>query len=179
MMPLRAFKTKYPRLGQSVYVDKAAVVIGNVTLADHVSVWPTTVIRGDVAAISIGKNTNIQDGCVLHVSHKDPITQKDNPLIIGESVTIGHKAIVHACTIGNYCLIGMGAIILDDAIIGDYVIVGAGALVATGKTLESGHLYIGSPAKKIRALTDEEKKHLEYSAQHYLNLKNEYLNTAD
>ncbi|MCK5872272.1 MAG: gamma carbonic anhydrase family protein [Methylococcales bacterium] len=176
-MTLRPFKDKKPRLGTGVYVDEAAVVIGDVRLGDHVSVWPTTVIRGDVAAILIGNNTNVQDGCVLHVSHANTSSDKpqDHPLKIGEGVTLGHKAIVHACTVGNYCLIGMGAIILDDAIIEDYVMVGAAALVPSGKLLESGYLYLGAPAKKIRALSDQEKTQLEYSAQHYINLKNQYL----
>ena len=176
-MMLRAFKDKKPRLGAGVYVDETAVIIGDVTLGDHVSVWPTTVIRGDVAAISIGNNTNVQDGCVLHVSHANSSNDKpqDHPLTIGEGVTIGHKAVVHACTVGNYCLIGMGAVILDDAIIEDYVMVGAAALVPSGKRLESGYLYLGAPAKKIRALSDHEKAQLEYSAQHYINLKNQYL----
>ena len=176
-MTLRPFKNKRPHLGKGVYIDEAAVVIGDVTLGDNVSVWPTSVIRGDVAAISIGEDTNVQDGSVLHVSHENlnNPSQSDHPLIIGKGVTIGHKAIVHACTVGDYCLIGMGAIILDDAVIEDYVMVGAAALVPSGKILESGYLYLGAPAKKIRALSDQEKAQLEYSAQHYINLKNQYL----
>ncbi len=176
-MTLRPFKNKRPHLGTGVYIDEAAVVIGDVTLGDNVSVWPTSVIRGDVAAISIGEDTNVQDGSVLHVSHENlnNPSQSDHPLIIGKGVTIGHKAIVHACTVGDYCLIGMGAIILDDAVIEDYVMVGAAALVPSGKILESGYLYLGAPAKKIRALSDQEKAQLEYSAQHYINLKNQYL----
>ena len=172
----RTFQNHAPSLGQGVFIDQTAVVIGQVTLHDDVSVWPTTVIRGDVETIEIGPSTNIQDGAVLHVSHAGDYSAKGHPLKIGKGVTIGHRAVVHACKIGDYCLIGIGAIILDDAELEDYVMLGAGALVSPGKKLESGHLYVGSPAKPIRKLTEEEKKFLEYSSRHYVHLKNQYLN---
>jgi len=174
-MPLRTFNNHQPSLGKLTYIDESAVIIGNVTLADNVSVWPTAVIRGDVSSVSVGAATNIQDGAILHVSHAGKYATKEAPLTIGKGVTIGHRAVVHACTVGNYCLIGIGAIILDNAILEDYVMLGAGALVPSGKVLESGYLYIGSPAKKARALSDTEKEFLEYSAAHYVQLKDEYL----
>jgi carbonic anhydrase/acetyltransferase-like protein (isoleucine patch superfamily) len=172
---VRSFNNKYPKIGNSVYIDDSAVVIGDVTLGDNVSIWPSTVIRGDVESIKIGNGCNVQDGSVLHVSHAGRFSPEGHPLTIGRGVTIGHKAVVHACTIGDYCLIGIGAIILDDAVLDDYVMLGAGALVTQGKMLESGYLYIGSPAKQARPLTASEKDFLEYSAQQYIDLKNEYI----
>jgi carbonic anhydrase/acetyltransferase-like protein (isoleucine patch superfamily) len=174
-MALRKFKNRFPVIGQSTYIDDSAVVIGDVTLGNHVSVWPTTVIRGDVEKITVGDNTNIQDGSVLHVTHYGKFTTRGYPLTIGKGVTIGHRAVIHACTVGDYCLIGMGAIIMDDAVLEDYVMLGAGSLVPTGKRLESGHLYVGAPAKLVRPLTAEEKEFLEYSSEHYVELKNAYL----
>ena len=174
-MTIRSFNKKQPQIGDSVYIDDSAVVIGNVTLGNDVSIWPTAVLRGDVADISIGDGSNVQDGSVLHVSHAGRFSPQSHPLTIGKGVTIGHKAVVHACTIGDYCLIGIGAIIMDDAVLEDYVMLGAGSLVPPGKRLESGYLYVGSPAKQARPLKESEKEFLEYSAQHYVQLKNEYL----
>ncbi|MEQ1638809.1 MAG: gamma carbonic anhydrase family protein [Methylococcales bacterium] len=177
-MAIRNYKDKYPIIGQSVYIDDSAQVIGDVTLGDDVSVWPTTVIRGDVEKITIGAGTNVQDGTVLHVSHAGEFSPNGHPLTIGEGVTIGHRAVAHACTVGKYCLIGIGAIIMDDAILGDYVMLGAGSLVPPGKILESGYLYVGAPAKQIRPLSEAEKAFLEYSAKHYVILKNQYIENA-
>ncbi|MDD5274784.1 MAG: gamma carbonic anhydrase family protein [Methylovulum sp.] len=174
-MAIRTFKDKRPTLGQSVYIDGDAVVIGDVMLGDDVSIWPMAVVRGDVERITIGACTNIQDGAVLHVSHAGRFSPQGHPLTIGKGVTIGHRAVAHACTIGDYCLIGIGAIIMDDVVLEDYVMLGAGALVPPGKTLASGYLYMGAPAKQARALTDAEKDFLEYSATHYVSLKNHYL----
>lgn len=174
-MTIRSFKGKQPVVGERVYIDENATVIGEVTLADDVSIWPSVVIRGDVESIKIGEGTNVQDGSVLHVTHYGKFTNKGYPLTIGKGVTIGHRAVAHACTIGDYCLVGIGAIIMDDAVLEDYVMLGAGALVPPGKRLESGHLYVGSPAQKKRPLTDSEKEFLEYSAAHYIQLKNEHL----
>jgi len=174
-MTIKAFKGRYPTLGESVFIDDSAVVIGDVTLGNNVSVWPTTVIRGDVESITIGDDTNVQDGAVLHVSHAGKFSPVGQPLRIGKGVTIGHRAVVHACTVGDYCLVGIGAIILDGAVLEDYVMLGAGALVAPGKRLESGFLYVGAPAKQIRPLTVTEKEFLAYSAEHYVSLKNNYL----
>ncbi len=174
-MSVRKFNDKQPIIGVSVYIDDSAVVIGDVTLGDDVSIWPTAVLRGDVESITIGQGTNVQDGSVLHVTHAGRYTDKGYPLTIGKCVTIGHKAVVHACTVGDYCLVGIGAIIMDDAVLEDYVMLGAGALVPPGKRLESGYLYVGSPARQARPLKDSEKEFLKYSAEHYVHLKNEHL----
>lgn len=174
-MTIRKFNDKQPSIGKSVYIDDSAVVIGDVTIGDDVSIWPTTVVRGDVESIRIGDGTNVQDGAVLHVSHAGKFSPQGHPLTIGKGVTIGHRAVVHACTVGNYCLIGVGAIIMDDAVLEDYVMLGAGALVPPGKTLESGYLYVGAPAKQARPLKESEKEFLEYSSQHYMHLKDQYL----
>jgi carbonic anhydrase/acetyltransferase-like protein (isoleucine patch superfamily) len=175
---IRRFNEKQPILGEAVFIDDSAVVIGDVTIGNDVSIWPMTVIRGDVESITIGEGTNVQDGSVLHVSHAGKFSTQGHPLRIGNYVTIGHKAVVHACTIGDYCLIGIGAIIMDDAVIEDYVMLGAGSLVAPGKRLESGYLYVGSPAKQVRPLKEAEKEFLQYSAEHYIHLKNEHLKQA-
>ena len=175
---LRQFDGKTPKLGKNVYIDESAVIIGEVELGDDVSVWPGTVIRGDVESIIVGTGTNIQDGSILHVTHAGHYSDEGYPLVIGEGVTIGHRAAVHACKVGNFCLIGIGAIILDDAVIEDYVLLGAGALVPSGKRLESGYLYVGSPVRQVRPLSDQEKKFLEYSSKHYIELKNKYLHSS-
>lgn len=174
-MAIRTFKDKQPNVGSNVYIDPTAVVIGDVTIEDDVSIWPNCVVRGDVESISIGAGSNVQDGSVLHVSHAGDYSATGHKLVIGQGVTIGHRAVVHGCTIGNYCLIGIGAIVMDGATLEDYVMLGAGALVPPGKKLQSGHVYVGSPAKPIRTLNDSEKAFLEYSYQHYVRLKNQYL----
>jgi carbonic anhydrase/acetyltransferase-like protein (isoleucine patch superfamily) len=173
-MSIRAFEGITPTLGADVYVDLEACVIGEVVLEDDVSIWPMAVLRGDVNSIRIGKGSNIQDNCTLHVSHKTENQPEGFPLIIGDYVTIGHQVMLHGCHIGNYCLIGMGSIILDGAILEEKVMVGAGTLVPPGKKLESGFLYLGNPVKKVRPLTSEEIAHFEYSAKHYIKLKNQY-----
>ncbi len=172
---LRPFQDKKPSLGDHVMVDETAVVIGDVVLADDVSVWPQAVIRGDVESIRIGAGTNVQDGSVLHVSHAGDFSEQGYSLNIGKGVTIGHKAVVHGCQIGDYCLIGIGAVIFDGAVLQDHVMLGASSFVPSGKVLESGYLYLGSPAKRIRELKESELAFLEYSYQHYIELKNQYL----
>jgi len=171
-MSLRQFDGITPKVHASAYVDEDAVVIGNVALSADVSVWPCTVIRGDVNFINIGARSNIQDGSVLHVTHasEEYTSAKGTPLIIGEDVTVGHKAVLHACTVGNRCLIGMGAIVLDNAVIEDEVMVAAGSVVAPGKLLKSGFLYVGNPAREKRQLSKQERKFLSYSAANYVSL---------
>lgn len=158
-----------------MYVDPAAVVIGRVTIGEDSSIWPTAVLRGDVHEIRVGARTSIQDGSVLHVTHDSEYAPGGRACIVGDDVTVGHRAVLHACTVGNACLIGMGAVVLDDAVIEDFVIVGAGSLVPPGKRLESRGLYVGSPAKRVRDLKQQEIEFLAYSARHYVKLKDEYL----
>ncbi|HAT1804141.1 TPA: gamma carbonic anhydrase family protein [Legionella pneumophila] len=172
---IRKFEDKYPELGERVYIDPQSTVIGNVTLGDDVSVWPMAVIRGDVNYIQIGHSCSIQDGAVLHVTHDGFYTPGGRPLILGQGITVGHKALLHACTIDDYCLIGMGSIILDSVHIQKHVMIAAGSIVPPGKILKSGHLYLGSPAQAIRKLTTKEIEQIEYSAGHYIRLKDRYL----
>jgi len=173
-MSIRDFEKHSPKIAVSAFVDEMAVVIGDVEIGEDVSVWPTTVIRGDINSIRIGARTNIQDGSVLHVTHDSEYAPGGFPLTIGEGVTVGHKVILHACTIGDYCLVGMGSTVLDGAMLEDKVMLGANSLVSPGKVLESGYLYLGSPAQKVRKLKDSELAWLEYSAAHYVLLKNRY-----
>ncbi len=174
-MSIRVFDGVRPTIGNGVFIDDTALVLGRVTIGDDSSVWPMVVARGDVHDIHIGARTNIQDATVLHVTSPNRQVPNGFPLVIGNEVTVGHRAILHACTIGNRCLIGMGAVVMDGAVVEDDVIVGAGALVPPSKVLESGHLYVGSPARKTRALTPEELRFLQVSAQHYVSLKNKHL----
>ena len=173
---LRPFRDRLPTLGARAYVDPAASVIGDVVLGDDVSVWPFTVVRGDVNFIRVGDRTNLQDGSVVHVSHDGPHAKLGGfATRIGNDVTIGHKAIIHACTIEDAVLIGMGAIVLDGAVVRKHGFVGAGALVPPGKVVGEGELWLGNPAKKARQLSDAEIEALYYSAGHYVRLKDEYL----
>ena len=172
---IRPYLNSTPQLSNNCYIDEMSVVIGDVILAENVSVWPFAVIRGDVNHIRIGKNSNVQDHAMLHVSHKKADKPNGSPLVIGEDVTIGHHVTLHGCTIGNRVLIGINSIVLDDVIIPDDVMIGAGTLVPPGKVLESGYLYVGSPAKKVRPLTEQELAFLPYSAQNYVKVSGHYL----
>lgn len=174
-MSIRPYQGKTPIIGSEVFIDESAIIIGDVELGEQCSVWPYAVIRGDVNSIRIGARSNVQDGCVLHVTHKNEESSRaGSPLTIGDDVTIGHKAVLHGCTIGNRVLIGMGSIILDDVEISNDVIIGAGTVVPPGKKLNGGYLYVGNPAKQLRPLIESEKEFLLYSAQQYVKLKNTY-----
>ena len=175
-MNIRTYRNIAPVLGARVYVDPAAVVIGRVTIGDDSSIWPAAVLRGDVHSIEIGARTSIQDGSVLHVTHDGPYSPGGRALIVGSDVTVGHRVTLHACTIGNHCLIGMGSVVLDDAMTEDFVMIGAGSIVPPGKRLEARSLYLGSPARKIRELTQAEVEFFAYSAAQYVQVKDEYLN---
>lgn len=171
---IRKYLETYPQFDTTNYIDPTALVIGDVALAENVSVWPYAVIRGDVNFIRIGKNSNIQDHSMLHVSHKKADKPEGSPLIIGEDVTVGHHVKLHGCTIGNRVLVGIGTIILDDVVVEDDVMIGAGSLVPPNKVLESGYLYVGSPVKKVRPLTEKEMAFLPYSAQNYVKVSGNY-----
>ena len=173
---LRAYKGVNPRLGAHAYVDESAVVIGDVDIGADSSIWPLCVVRGDVNRIRIGARTNIQDGSILHVTHarqNDP----GHATVVGDDVTVGHRVTLHGCTVEDRCLIGMGSSILDGAIVRSGVLLGAGSLVTEGKELEGGYLWLGRPARRVRALTAEEQAWFTYSAKHYVKLKNDYLAT--
>ncbi|PKM14590.1 MAG: gamma carbonic anhydrase family protein [Gammaproteobacteria bacterium HGW-Gammaproteobacteria-2] len=175
-MTLRPYLDHLPQLGARVYVDPAATLIGDVVLGDDSSLWPGTVVRGDVNFIRIGARCNVQDGAIVHVSHDGPHAKLGGfATHIGDDVTIGHGAIIHACTIEDACLIGMGAIVLDGAVVHKHGFVGAGAMIAPGKVVGSGELWLGNPARCVRRLSDAEIEALYYSAQHYLRLKDRYL----
>lgn len=178
-MTIRRFKDKIPTIEASVLVDETALVIGDVSIGEDSSIWPMSVVRGDVQSIKIGCRTNIQDACVLHVTHDGEYSPGGFPLMVGDDVTVGHRVTLHACTVGNQCLIGMSATIMDGAVLGDNIIIGAGSLVPTGKKLESGFLYVGSPVKQIRPLSEEELAFLTYSAKHYVHLKDEHQENSE
>jgi carbonic anhydrase/acetyltransferase-like protein (isoleucine patch superfamily) len=171
MKPIRTYQGIHPELGERVFVDASAVVIGDVRLGDDSSVWPLVTIRGDMHRIRIGARTSVQDGSVLHITHAGPFNPDGYPLEIGDDVTIGHKALLHGCSVGSRVLIGMGSIVMDGAVIEDDVVLGAGSLVPPGKRLESGFLYVGSPVKQARPLTEKEKAFFTYSAANYVKLK--------
>ncbi len=164
-----------PRLGARVYVDPAAVVIGQVTIGEDSSIWPCAVVRGDMHRIDIGARTSIQDGSVLHITHAGPFNPEGFPLRIGDEVTVGHSVNLHGCTLGNRILVGIGSTLLDGVVVEDEVIIGAGSLVPPGKRLAGGFLYVGSPVQQVRPLKDSERRFFSYSADNYVKLKDTYL----
>ena len=173
-MPTRPYRGVLPTLEKGVFIDPMALVIGDVVLGRDVSIWPMAVVRGDVNYIRVGARSNVQDGSVLHVTRPYPGSEAGFPLIIGEDVVIGHKVTVHGCTIGNRILVGIGAIVLDGAVVEDEVMIGAGSVVTPGKRLESGGLYVGNPARRVRELTAAERARIPAMAGFYVDLKNEY-----
>jgi carbonic anhydrase/acetyltransferase-like protein (isoleucine patch superfamily) len=158
---LDTFLSKSPSLGRGVYIARSAVVLGDVTIGDYSSVWYNAVARGDINRIVVGHHTNIQDNAVLHLAD-------EYPCLIGNYVTVGHTAIVHACTIGDECLVGMGAVVLDGAVVGEQCLIGARALVTQRMNIPPGSLVMGAPAKIVRALTAEERGGLKHWAEKYV-----------
>ncbi|MBP8298589.1 MAG: gamma carbonic anhydrase family protein [Burkholderiales bacterium] len=175
---IRPWKGTLPRIGARVYVDPMAVVVGQVTVGDDASLFPCAVARGDVNTITIGARSNVQDGAVLHVTRDHALVPGGLALVIGEDVTIGHNATLHACTVGNRCLIGMGAIVMDGAVIEDEVIVAGGAVVTPRTRCESRGLYLGNPARRARSLTDVELEGILAAARSYVGVKDECLRAA-
>lgn len=172
---IRNFRHHTPKLGARVYVDVAATVIGDVELGDDASVWPGAVIRADMHRIRVGARASVQDNAVLHITHASDFNPGGFPLTIGDEVTIGHGACLHGCTINSRVLIGIGATVLDGAVLENEIVLAAGALVPPGKRLASGYLYLGSPCKQARPLTDSERAFFQYSATNYVKLKDSYL----
>jgi carbonic anhydrase/acetyltransferase-like protein (isoleucine patch superfamily) len=160
---IRTYQNFTPQLGARAFVDSSAVVLGDVEIGADSSVWPLVVIRGDMHSIRIGERSSIQDGSVLHITHAGPFNPHGYPLNIGDDVTVGHKVTLHGCSIGNRVLVGMGSIVMDGVVIEDEVVLGAGSL------------YVGSPAKQARELTEQERSYFRYSAENYVRLKDQHL----
>jgi len=169
MAVVKPYRGKFPKIHPSVYLSDNVFVIGDVEIGEDSSVWFGSVVRGDVNYIRIGRRTNIQDNSVVHVTHDT------HPTVIGDNVTVGHRVVLHGCTLGNNILVGMGAIIMDGVEIEDFVLVGAGALITPNKKIPSGVLVAGVPAKIVRDLREEEIKLIQESAENYVKYKNEYL----
>ena len=175
---LRSFENHTPQLGSGVFIDPTALVIGDVTIGDQSSVWPMSVVRGDIHRIRIGSRSSIQDNSVLHVTHAGPYNPDGFPLTVGDEVTVGHRVTLHGCTLGNRILVGMSTTIMDGARVEDEVIIGAGSLITEGKVLKSGWLYVGRPAQAVRELTEEERAYFTYTAERYVQLAARYLAEA-
>lgn len=161
-----------PKIHSAAFIAPGAVVIGDVEIGAETNVWFGCVIRGDVNTIRIGARTNIQDGTVVHV------TRKTGPTVIGSGITIGHSALLHACTLEDNCFVGMRATVMDGAVVESGAMLAAGALVTPGKRIPTGQLWAGSPAKYFRAMTEEEKAYISISAKHYVELAKEYHNKS-
>ncbi|MCG7898175.1 MAG: gamma carbonic anhydrase family protein [Candidatus Thiodiazotropha weberae] len=170
MTNIRPFESHQPQIADDAWIDETAVVIGNVNIASQASIWPMSVVRGDVHKIEIGARTNIQDGSIMHVSHDSYYLPGGRTLVIGEGVTVGHRVLLHGCEIADDCFIGMGSTILDGAVLQRGVMLGAGSLVPQGRTLEGGYLWLGRPARRVRVLTEKEREVIAYTAEHYVTL---------
>ncbi|WP_353892621.1 gamma carbonic anhydrase family protein [Proteinivorax hydrogeniformans] len=164
------YKNYSPKIHPNTYIHPSAIIIGNVEIEEGVNIWPNVVIRADMNKVTIGKNTNIQDGSVLHVDY-------DTPLIIGEGVTVGHNAVLHGAIIEEFSLIGMGSTVLDKSVIKSYSIVGANSLVPPGKTYDAKSLIVGLPGKAVRTTTEEEQAKIEKSVDNYLQMAREHKNS--
>jgi len=174
-MSVRDFQGVAPQLAAGAFIDPTALVVGDVVLGEDSSIWPLTVLRGDVNKIRIGARSNIQDNSVIHVTHPHGEVPEGHAVIVGDNVTVGHRVILHGCRIGDHCLVGVGSTVMDGAVLEPYVLLGAGSLVSPGKVLEGGYLWLGSPVRKIRPLTEDERRWIEYSAQNYVDLKNQHM----
>jgi carbonic anhydrase/acetyltransferase-like protein (isoleucine patch superfamily) len=167
---IRTYQDKHPRIAADAWIDPTAVVVGDVEIGPGSSVWPMAVLRGDIHQIRIGARTNIQDGSVLHVSHDSRFLPGGASLILHDGVTIGHQVVLHGCRIGDHCLVGIGSRVLDRAVLEPRTMLGAGSLVPPGRVLEGGYLWLGTPVRRIRRLTDVELEYLDYTADHYVRL---------
>jgi carbonic anhydrase/acetyltransferase-like protein (isoleucine patch superfamily) len=174
-MAIENYRGFTPQLGREVFIHPTATVIGDVVLGDRVSLWPNVVVRGDVNSIRIGEGSNIQDGSILHVSHRRASDPEGAPLTLGRDVSVGHGVILHGCTIQDECLVGMGSLVMDKAVLEPRVLLGAGSLVPEGRVLRSGWLYLGRPAREVRPLTREELDYFVYLANGYVKLAADYL----
>jgi carbonic anhydrase/acetyltransferase-like protein (isoleucine patch superfamily) len=173
-MAIRAYRGIHPSLGPGAWVDETAQVIGRVKLGADASVWPFVLIRGDVNEIRIGARSNVQDASIIHVSRPHPGNEAGWPTVLGEDVVVGHKVALHGCTIHDRVLVGIGSIVLDGVVVESDVIIGAGSVVTPGKRLESGFLYVGSPARRSRELTPQERARIPKMAADYVRLKDDY-----
>ena len=173
------FGDTHPQIDAAAFVAETAAVIGDVTIGPGSSLWYNCVARGDINRIRIGRNSNIQDGSVIHVNH-DPegdykVTEGGMPTLIGDNVTVGHMALIHACTLEDASFVGMGAIVMDRAVVESQAMVAAGALVTPGKVVKKGQLWAGRPARYARDISPEEREHFAYIAKHYAHLASRYL----
>ncbi len=172
---IRSLGDARPQLGERVFVDPTAMVLGDVHIGDDSSIWPMAVVRGDMHQIRIGQRTSIQDNSVLHITHAGPFNPDGYPLHIGDECIIAHGVILHGCTLADHVLVGMGAIVMDGAVIESEVIIAAGSVVSPGKHLQGGFLYRGSPAKPVREISSKEREFFSYSANNYVRLKDRHL----
>jgi carbonic anhydrase/acetyltransferase-like protein (isoleucine patch superfamily) len=177
-MTIQTFEELVPNIHPSAYVADSALVLGDVEIGADSSLWPMTVARGDIHRIRIGARSNIQDGSVLHVTHDSEHAPGGFPLQLGDDVTVGHRVVLHACTLEDRCLVGMGSIVLDGARVCSGAILGAGSLVSPGKVIEGGYLWLGAPARRIRPLTAQEQEYLGYSAAYYVALARRHASAA-
>jgi len=176
---LRPWRGIHPTCSDGVYVDPAAVVIGQVMLGPDTSIWPCAVLRGDMGkSIRLGARCNVQDNATIHITHAGPYTGDGHDTWVGDDVTIGHGATLHACRVGSRVLVGIHAVVMDGADIGDDTLIAAGSLVPPGAQLTGGWLYRGSPAKPARPLTEREREQLRYMAANYVRLKGDYLESS-
>ncbi len=178
-MPVRPFAGKTPGIAPTALVDDTAVIIGDVTVGEQSSIWPLAVVRGDVGPVHIGRDTNIQDGCILHGTPAGPTAPHGEFVTVGDRVTVGHGAVLHGCKVGNDCLVGMRAVIMDGAVVPDNTVIAANGVVPPGMQLEPGCVWAGNPVRKLRALTEQEHALLRESARHYVELAEQYRSDKD